>query len=118
MENNQTLGKVVFHLWLSSLVPYILFFLLTNLIYEGPVIGGEYFFLLIGPSIYMYFFKKKYSKHFSLGFSRRVATYFTISFLLFYFFIFFEKLETSFPLFLLEEYSCLFHYWHPYQWGC
>lgn len=85
MENNQTLGKAVFHLWLSSLVPYMLFSLLTNFLYEGPILSSEYFFLFIGPSIYMYFFKKKYSKHFSLAFSRRVATYFTASFLLIYF---------------------------------
>jgi len=85
MESNQTLGKVVFHLWLSSLVPYILFSVIVNLLHTDPILGSEYFFLLIGPSIYMHFFKKKYNKQFSLTFSRKIATYFTASFLLVYF---------------------------------
>ena len=66
-------------------MPYILFSLLTSLIYEDPILSGEYFFLIIGPAIYIYFFKKKYNRHFSLEFSRRVANYFTASFLIFYF---------------------------------
>ena len=84
MDNKQNLVRVLIFIWASSLVPFTVISVINHYFFGKVVINSELIFLFIGPSVYMHYYKKKYMHSFSLVFSRRVANYFTFSFLILY----------------------------------